>query len=96
MQPLIRGLKADQFVVALGESIRLRLPAEGHDHRLAGWGEITKRTDGKLGFRVHASNGQVVATDGGQRYDRIGHARETLEKLLRGEYQGEIREPRQD
>jgi uncharacterized protein YegP (UPF0339 family) len=33
---------------------------------MAAWGEVVKRADGKFGFRVHASNGQVVATDGGQ------------------------------
>ena len=59
---------------------------------MAGSGEIFKRADGKFGFRVRASNGQVVATDGGQGYDRAGHARETLEKLLRGEYNGDIHE----
>ncbi len=53
-------------------------------------GEIYKRSDGKFGFRVKASNGQVVATDGGQGYSGKSDARSTLEKLLNGEYKGEI------
>jgi uncharacterized protein YegP (UPF0339 family) len=32
---------------------------------MAGKGEIYKRKDGKFPFRVRASNGEVVATDGG-------------------------------
>ena len=55
-------------------------------------GEITKRADGKYGFRVKASNGQVVATDGGQGYSDKGDARSTLEKLLKGSYDGPITE----
>ncbi len=53
-------------------------------------GEIYKRSDGKFGFRVKASNGQVVATDGGQGYSGKSDARSTLEKLLNGDYKGEI------
>ena len=53
-------------------------------------GEIFKRADGKFGFRVKASNGQVVATDGGQGYSSKSDARSTLEKLLSGEYKGDI------
>ena len=53
-------------------------------------GEIFKRADGKFGFRVKASNGQVVATDGGQGYSSKGDARSTLEKLLNGDYKGDI------
>ncbi len=53
-------------------------------------GEIFKRSDGKFGFRVKASNGQVVATDGGQGYSDKSSARETLTKLLAGDYKGDI------
>ena len=53
-------------------------------------GEIFKRADGKFGFRVKASNGQVVATDGGQGYSGKSDARSTLEKLLNGDYKGDI------
>jgi hypothetical protein len=42
---------------------------------------------------VHARSGQVLATDGGQGYDRQGHPRETLEKLMRCDYNGAIRDP---
>jgi uncharacterized protein YegP (UPF0339 family) len=59
---------------------------------MAGKGEIYKRADGKWGFRVKASNGEAVATDGGQGYNNKADARSTLEKLMRGEYQGEIQE----
>lgn len=55
-------------------------------------GEIVKRADGKFGFRVKASNGQVVATDGGQGYSDKGDARATLQKLLNGDYKGDITE----
>ncbi len=59
---------------------------------MAGSGELYKRADGKWAFRVRASNGQVVATDGGQGYGSKTSARSTLEKLLRGEYDGEIKD----
>ena len=53
-------------------------------------GELFKRADDKYGFRVTASNGQVVATDGGQGYSAKSDARATLEKLLKGDYDGTI------
>ena len=53
-------------------------------------GELVTRADGKYGFRVTASNGQVVATDGGQGYSAKSDARSTLEKLLKGDYDGAI------
>lgn len=59
---------------------------------MAGSGELFKRKDGKWGFRVRASNGQVVATDGGQGYSAKASARSTLEKLLAGSYNGAITE----
>jgi uncharacterized protein YegP (UPF0339 family) len=39
---------------------------------------------------VRASNGEIVATDGGQGYSAKGDAQSTLEKLLRGEYDGPV------
>jgi uncharacterized protein YegP (UPF0339 family) len=59
---------------------------------MAGKGEIYKRKDDKWAFRVQASNGEVVATDGGQGYEAKASARSTLEKLLRGDYDGPISE----
>lgn len=59
---------------------------------MAGSGEIYKRKDGNWAFRVKASNGQVVATDGGQGYGEKASAVSTLTKLLAGEYNGEIKE----
>jgi uncharacterized protein YegP (UPF0339 family) len=57
---------------------------------MAGKGEIYKRGDGKWAFRVKASNGEVVATDGGQGYNAKGDAESTLTKLLSGTYDGPI------
>jgi uncharacterized protein YegP (UPF0339 family) len=57
---------------------------------MAGKGEIYKRNDDKWAFRVKASNGEVVATDGGQGYEAKASARSTLEKLLSGAYDGDI------
>jgi len=59
---------------------------------MAGKGELYKRTDGKWAFRVKASNGEAVATDGGQGYSAKASARSTLEKLLRCDYDGPIEE----
>ncbi len=59
---------------------------------MAGKGELYKRADGNWGFRVKASNGQQVASDGGQGYRSKSDARSTLERLLKGEYDGPIDE----
>lgn len=59
---------------------------------MAGSGEVYKRKDGNWAFRVKASNGQVVATDGGQGYSDKSSAVSTLTKLLAGEYNGDIDE----
>ena len=59
---------------------------------MAGSGELFKRKDGKWAFRVRASNGQVVATDGGQGYASKTSARNTLDKLMGGAYQGDIKD----
>lgn len=57
---------------------------------MAGKGEVYQRNDGNWAFRVKASNGEIVATDGGQGYTNKGSARSTLEKLMSGEYAGDI------
>ncbi len=57
---------------------------------MAGTGEVYKRTDGKWAFRVKAGNHEVVATDGGQGYSNKSDAKSTLEKLMRGDYDGTI------
>jgi len=59
---------------------------------MASKGEIYERKDGKWAFRVKAANGEVVATDGGQGYSSKAGAKSTLEKLLRGDYDGPIEE----
>jgi len=55
-------------------------------------GELYRRRDRKWAFRIKASNGQIVATDGQQGYESKSDARYTLEKVLRGEYDGAIEE----
>jgi parallel beta-helix repeat protein len=60
---------------------------------MAGIGEIFKADNGKWSFRVKASNGTVVAVDDGPGYSGKSQARATLQKLLRGDYNGPIREP---
>jgi uncharacterized protein YegP (UPF0339 family) len=57
---------------------------------MAGKGEIYKRNDDKWAFRIKASNGEIVATDGGQGYSAKSDAKSTLEKLMRGDYNGPI------
>jgi uncharacterized protein YegP (UPF0339 family) len=59
---------------------------------MAGSGEVYKRKDGKWAFRVKATNGQVVATDGGQGYADKKRATDTLTKLLAGSYDGAVKE----
>jgi uncharacterized protein YegP (UPF0339 family) len=59
---------------------------------MAGKGEVYKRTDGKWAFRVKASNGETVATDGGQGYNAKADAKATLQKLMSGDYDGAITE----
>jgi len=59
---------------------------------MAGSGEVFKRKDGKWAFRIKASNGQVVATDGGQGYADKKRATDTLTKLLAGTYDGAVKE----
>lgn len=59
---------------------------------MAGKGEIYTRKDGKWAFRVKASNGEVVATDGGEGYEAKASAKSTLQKLMGGKYDGPITE----
>ncbi|MFN2607601.1 MAG: right-handed parallel beta-helix repeat-containing protein [Acidimicrobiales bacterium] len=60
---------------------------------MAGSGELFQGTDGTWGFRVKASNGKVVATDGGPPgHPSKADARSVLTKLLKGDYNGPIRE----
>lgn len=58
---------------------------------MAGKGELYQQRNGKWAFRVKASNGQIVATSQG--YTKRASARSTLEKLLKGAYDGPIIEP---
>ena len=60
---------------------------------MAGSGELYKGTDGKWSFRVKASNGRVVAVDEPPGYKAKSEARAVLQKLLKGDYNGPVREP---
>lgn len=59
---------------------------------MAGTGEVYKGSDGVWGFRVKASTGQIIATDGGYGYTSKDDARATLQLLLQGDYAGPIYE----
>jgi len=59
---------------------------------MEGSGELYQRTDGRWAWRIRASNGQIVATDGGQGYEAKADALSTLEKVIAGHYQGLIKE----
>jgi uncharacterized protein YegP (UPF0339 family) len=59
---------------------------------MAGSAEVYERKDGKWAFRVKASNGQVVATDGSQGYSDKASAISTVTKLIGGEYDGPVNE----
>jgi len=56
---------------------------------MAGSGEVYKAGDGTWGFRVKSSSGETVATEG---YPAKDNARETLQQLLRGDFDGPITE----
>ena len=58
---------------------------------MAGKGELYQQKNGEWAFRVKASNGQIVAASQG--YTKRASARSTLEKLLKGAYDGPIIEP---
>lgn len=57
---------------------------------MAGTGELFKGKDGTWAFRVKASDGQIVATDGGAGYSSEAAARTALRELLRGGLNGPI------
>ena len=57
---------------------------------MPGVGELLIRTDGKWGFRIKASDGGIVADDGGRTYQSKEEARATLERVMRGEFNGPI------
>lgn len=59
---------------------------------MAGKGEVYQRNDKKWAFRVKAANGEIIATDGSQGYNEKASAKATLEKLMRGDYDGPITE----
>ncbi len=59
---------------------------------MAGSGQIYKRKDGKWAWRLIASNGQTVATDGGQGYSSKKSAESTLTIVMDGAYKGPITE----
>ena len=60
---------------------------------MAGIGELFKGTNGKWSFRVKASNGTVIAIDDGPGYKAKSEAQAVLQRLMKGDYNGPIREP---
>jgi len=60
---------------------------------VAGKGELYKRSDSKWAFRVMADNNVIVVVDGSQGYSNKADAKETLQKLMKGDYNGPIVEP---
>jgi uncharacterized protein YegP (UPF0339 family) len=64
----------------------------GKGGTMAGTGETCKRADGKYAFRMRAGNNEIVATDGGHGYNSRTDAKASLEKLMRGDYDGPIKD----
>lgn len=48
--------------------------------------EIYQRSDKKWAWRLKASNGEIVATDGGQGYESKASCKATALKVANGEY----------
>jgi NTE family protein len=68
-------------------------PATGaKESHMAGSGELYQRHDGKWAWLIKATNGQIVATDGGQGYEAKTDALSTLQKVISGHYHGLIKE----
>ena len=57
---------------------------------MAGGGEVCKREDGSWGFQVNSAAGEPVATEGGLVFAGKDEARGTLQRLLRGDFNGPI------
>jgi parallel beta-helix repeat protein len=60
---------------------------------MAGSGELYKGSEGKWAFRVKAANGKVLALNDPPGYASKAEARSVLTKLLKGDYNGPVREP---
>lgn len=46
----------------------------------------TSRDDGKWAGRLAGDNGQVIATDGGQGYEKEADARRMADRVVSGQY----------
>jgi uncharacterized protein YegP (UPF0339 family) len=53
-------------------------------------GEVYRRGDGSWGFQIRASDGAIVADDAGHHYESKEDARATLERVMRGDFNGPI------
>jgi uncharacterized protein YegP (UPF0339 family) len=50
---------------------------------------LIERKDGKWGWSLYGDNGSdIIATDGGQGYEKKATAREMAEKVISGHYDG--------
>lgn len=47
---------------------------------------VYKRTDGNWAWQLTSSNGQVIATDGGQGYEGETDARSMADRIISGEF----------
>jgi uncharacterized protein YegP (UPF0339 family) len=47
---------------------------------------IYKRSDGKWAWQLTATNGQVIATDGGQGYENESDCRAMADAIISGKY----------
>lgn len=57
---------------------------------MAGSGEVFLRVDATWGFRIKASDGAIIAVDGGPGFATKTEAWEMLDRLMRGEFNGPI------
>lgn len=48
--------------------------------------EVYTRSDGRYGWRLKATNGQIIATDGGQGYENWADANTMGRRVLSGEF----------
>lgn len=47
---------------------------------------VYERTDGRWGWRLVATNGNIIATDGGQGYENESEARRMRNAVVGGDY----------
>ncbi|MBM3715890.1 MAG: DUF1508 domain-containing protein [Actinobacteria bacterium] len=48
--------------------------------------QVFQRADGRWAWRLRAANGEIIATDGGQGFERHGAAKASAAAVLSGRY----------